>query len=105
MEFRHIIIILIVVLLLIKLLFNTVEGFGGALVQLYSKGPQDTYLTVDTDKYIYPYHYYRSYSLPYNYIPYYYSSYWNQSTRYPRSYPYYIPIHHRFEDDMTLLPY
>lgn len=58
-----VIIILLVILYVIyynyKLKCLTKENFGGALVQLITKGPQDTYLSDDALKYIpefyYPY--------------------------------------------------
>ena len=55
------------------------EQFGGALVQLMAKGPQDSYLTVDTDKYV------PEYYLPYGEFL------WNNPTRFPYNwYPYYL---------------
>lgn len=47
---------LIIILVIYILLYNVVdrEKFAGALTQLYAKGPQDTYLYGDVDRYIYP---------------------------------------------------
>ena len=60
---------------------NIIEHYGsGALIQLFSKGPQDTYLTADAEKYLwYPFS-------PYGYM----ESVWNNPTRYsPLYYPYF----------------
>lgn len=56
------------------------EHYGsGALVQLYAKDPQDTYLTDDAYKYLYYY--------PYGYFNYpYVESVWNNPTRYTYGY-------------------
>ena len=77
-------IILILILLVVLLyLFNKKENYSGALIQLYSKGPQDYYITGD-----YPYYY--QYYYPYNYRNrrYYHNSYpymWNMPTRFRRN--------------------
>ena len=55
------------------------EGFAGALIQLTAKGPQDSYLTVDTDRYVPEYWYPRR-----EYV-------WNNATRYPYGHYYYYP--------------
>lgn len=57
-----------------------VEGFSsGALIQLVAKGPQDTYLSGDAEKYI-----------RYYYGPHYSEFIWNNGTRIPRyNYNYY----------------
>ena len=52
--------------------------FAGAMTQLYAKGPQDSYLTYDTDKYIPPYLYWNRWL-------------WNAPTR--LSYPYTYPMY------------
>jgi hypothetical protein len=72
--------LVIITILLVVYLFlrnRNKEHYGsGALMQLYAKGPQDTYLTADAAKYI-----------PYWYYP---MSLWNNPTRYGNSwyYPY-----------------
>ena len=78
------IILLIILIIVILYLSNKQENYGGALVQLYSKGPQDNYLTGD-----YPnYNSYNPYYNPYNpYNPYYNPNY------YPYYYPYYSPYY------------
>ena len=72
---------------------NKLEPYSGlgALIQLYSKGPQDRYLTK-----IEPYHYFYSYyPYPYSYYTHrryhhpYVESLWNNPTR---IYPYYRPL-------------
>lgn len=75
-----IIAIIIFFILLLIILYKNEEKYGGALVQLYSKGPQDRYLT--NDDYIY---------MPYNPVYPYYGYYgytnkrspflWNEPTR------------------------
>ena len=74
----HYLIIIAVLLVIYLCLRNrNKEHYGsGALMQLYAKGPQDTYLTGDATKYI-----------PYWYYP---MSLWNNPTRYGSSwyYPY-----------------
>lgn len=68
-------IIIIIIIVLLLLLTNDKENFSmGALTQLYSKGPQDTYLTGDAWKY----------------FPYWWDNYWGS--------PYYIP-NRTFYDD------
>jgi hypothetical protein len=75
---------------------KTIENYGeGALTQLYTKGPQDTYLTVNTEKYIpeywwgyYPFHYYK-WNVPTRYGGYYYPLYGiypNNNYTYPFNY-------------------
>ncbi len=79
------IIFVIILILVILYLSNKKENYGGALVQLYSKGPQDYYLTGDYPYYSYSYPYYYPYyysTYPY-YYPYY--SYWNMPTRIRRN--------------------
>jgi len=63
-------IILIVLFIAVLILFYNKQEHAGALMQLYAKGPQDYYLTGDTDYYI-PYYY----PPPYMYF-------WNQPTRF-----------------------
>ena len=53
---------------------KTYENYGtGAILQLVAKGPMDTYLTGDAEKYIPPWYYYnpRFYSFGHLYYPYY----------------------------------
>lgn len=63
------IMIIIIVLIVLFCLYKKYESFGssdgGALIQLYAKGPQDVYLTGNVEKYVpeylyglYPYGYY-----------------------------------------------
>lgn len=64
------------------------EHFAGALMQLYSKGPQDEYLT--NSNHLFPYFYNTNYYNPiYPYYGYYgYSyprSFWNQPTRFRKN--------------------
>ena len=82
-------IVAILVFLFLTKKDKTVEGIStGALIQLYAKGPQDTYLTGDAWKYS-----------PY-WFPYYYNYGWN--TYYPRTgygrlnYNYYRPYGLRY---------
>ena len=76
----------ILVLMLISVLlylFNKKENYAGALIQLYSKGPQDYYLTGD-----YPYYYGNSYYGNRYYGNRYYRRYpyvWNMPTRFRRN--------------------
>lgn len=55
------IIIILSIICLLSIMFNyfgtTTEPYTGALIQLAAKGPQDTYLTDDAWKYLYPYYY------------------------------------------------
>ena len=67
------IIIFIIIALGIFLLYNHKETFAGALLQLYAKGPQDYYLTGDTNL---------SYNYPY-YYPYYFGRYYPRYYMYP----------------------
>lgn len=81
------IIILIIVLLY---LFNKKENYAGALIQLYSKGPQDYYLTGDYPYTYYPYYYGNRYYRRYPYV-------WNMPTRYRRNQaPYLLLTHDRY---------
>lgn len=74
-------ILLILILLVVLIyLFNKKENYSGALIQLYSKGPQDYYLTGD---YPYYYQYYYPYYYPYNYR--YYPYVWNIPTRFRKN--------------------
>ena len=84
--------IIVIILIVIAYLFLTndkqIEGIGtGALIQLYAKGPQDTYLSGDAAKY-WPY-----------WGPYYYYGwrpFW-QPTRFGRmNYNYYRPYALRY---------
>lgn len=61
-----IIILLIVFVTLFKLLCDDSgsEGFSGAITQLVSRGPEDIYLTINTERYI-PNSYYDGYYSPY----------------------------------------
>ena len=71
-------IILIIVLVLAGIfLFDKKENYAGALIQLYSKGPQDYYLTGDYP-YSYPYYYRNRYYRRYPYV-------WNMPTRFRRN--------------------
>jgi len=92
-------IIYIILLLLVTaviFLYKRHEGFGssdgGALIQLYAKGPQDTYLTGDTEKYI-PEYLYGIY--PYGYYL------WNIPTRYQSEY---YPRYHTVSQFGNLYP-
>lgn len=69
----------IILFVIYSLIYSTYtnEHFAGALTQLYAKGPQDTYLYGNVDKYIYPY----------SYPPY--QPFWNASTRSYYDYPLY----------------
>jgi len=71
------IIICLIVFILYSLAYSTYtnEHFAGALTQLYAKGPQDTYLYGNVNKYIYPYPFYQPF--------------WNASTRSYYNYPLY----------------
>jgi len=79
-------ILLILILLVVLIyLFNKKENYSGALIQLYSKGPQDYYLTGD---YPYYYQYYYPYIYGYRHRRYYPNSYpyiWNMPTRFRRN--------------------
>ena len=66
------------------------ETFAGAMTQLYAKGPQDSYLTVGTDKYIPPYLYGSRWL-------------WNMPTRLAS--PYYYPLLGIFPPYFNSLPY
>jgi hypothetical protein len=83
-------ILLLIFIFIIILLSIEYENFAGALTQLYAKGPQDNYLTVDTEKYIPPY-----LNNPY-WI-------WNQPTRLAS--PYYYPLYGIFPPYFRSLPY
>lgn len=52
-----IIIICVVLLIALGIFIYKNETFAGAMVQMYAKGPEDHYLTTDTDQYIPPYFY------------------------------------------------
>ena len=82
-----IIIVILILLLLIIILSPHNEHYTGALMQLYSKGPQDEYLT--NSDHLYPY-FYNNYNYnplyPYNGTGYNYPRYfWNQPTRFRRN--------------------
>lgn len=77
---------LFIILLIGFFIVPNYEGFGGGLVQLVAKGPQDMYLTSDADKYM-------NY-----YYPYYNEFIWNNGTRLLNSY--YYPYY-----DYPLYPY
>ena len=85
--------LLIVLGIIVLILFQTqnYEHMGtGALIQLYAKGPQDAYLTTDTEKYYNPFYYPYAYPYAYQYTNLYTNPYnwiWNMSTR--TTYPYY----------------
>lgn len=55
---NNLIIVIIAIVLILYLLSRnaTIENFigGGALMQLYAKDPQDTYLNVGIKRYLYP---------------------------------------------------
>lgn len=57
---KHHIVIFLVIITLVYLIFiydpKTEEYSQGALTQLYAKGPQDLYLTTNTEKYLHPYY-------------------------------------------------
>ena len=89
-----IIFILIIIIYKLYQKYYTVEGYGGgALTQLYAKGPQDTYLTFDTEKYIPEYWW--------NYPPFHYYK-WNIPTRYNN---YYYPLYGIFPNPSYTYPY
>ena len=51
---RWVIVVIVGLIIFISLHSDIkIEGFSGALTQLYAKGPQDTYLTNDAYKYLY----------------------------------------------------
>ncbi len=94
---KTIIILIILIVVFCKLLYKN-EQFSGALTQLTAKGPQDLYLTVNTEKYIPElWHPYSLYYNPYRYM-------WNAPTRRRMySYPYYpYYSHYRYN---YLFPY
>lgn len=75
------------------------EHMDGALVQLFAKGPQDVYMTTDTEKYIPEYNipYYEYDSPWYGYTPFA----WGNGTRYPKwsmGFPYYQYIYNWYDD-------
>lgn len=79
-----VIIVLLVILYVIyynyTLTYQEMESFGGTLIQLVAKGPEDTYLSNDTHKYIPEFYYpYREFI-------------WNNPVRlYKYPYPYWYP--------------
>lgn len=75
MKQKFYIIIFIIIILFLILLYLNKENFSGALLQLYTKGPQDYYLTGDTFPYYYPM--YNPYYYPHYYLYYVYPSIWN----------------------------
>lgn len=75
------IVLLIMIIIVFVYLLNKKENYAGALIQLYSKGPQDYYLTGD-----YPYTYYYGYGYGYRRYPYRRHPYvWNMPTRFRRN--------------------
>lgn len=81
--------ILIIFVIIIAIYKNkNDENFSGALTQLYAKGPQDTYLNVDIEKYVPElWHTYPNYMWSNgNYYP----LFWNIPTRYGYG-QYYLP--------------
>jgi hypothetical protein len=101
------------VLILIVLLFlvftfkskKNKEKYSGAITQLISRGPEDIYLTINTDKYVYPYqNFYDRCIGPYCGKDWWYNKYtpfpWNNPTKYPKYfYPSpYVSIHDRYLD-------
>ena len=85
MTYIKILFILLIILLLVLYLSKHNEHYAGALIQLYSKGPQDRYLT--NNNHIYDYYSYNPiYPLSgyygYRYRPRYF---WNEPTRFRRN--------------------
>ncbi len=76
--------ILFIILFIILYLSNHNEHYAGALIQLYSKGPQDSYLTNEDHIFynpynpIYPLSGYDSYSYKPRYF-------WNEPTRFRKN--------------------
>lgn len=75
--------------------------YSGSLTQLVSRGPEDLYLTVNTEKYVPEYNYrYDCRNSPYCYKNRWYNStpfVWNNPTRWPKM-PYYTYIHNWYRD-------
>ena len=75
--------ILLIILFVVFYLSKHNEHYAGALIQLYSKGPQDSYLTNNDHNYYYPYN--PVYPLS-GYGGYYRPRYfWNEPTRFRRN--------------------
>ena len=64
----------IIIAVILLTLYKKNETFAGAMTQMYAKGPEDHYLTTNTDQYIPPFLYYNNWT-------------WNMPTR--LQYPYY----------------
>lgn len=92
MIFIVIVLILVIYCVLYKMYLN--EQFTGGLLQLYAKGPEDAYLTYNTEKYIPEYR--MSYYWPYH------ESVFNNPTR--MNY-YYYPLHGNYPNDYYIYPY
>jgi hypothetical protein len=84
MTYIKILFILLIVLFLVLYLSKHNEHYAGALIQLYSKGPQDRYLTNNSHIYdyysynpVYPLSAYNGYNRP--------RYFWNEPTRFRRN--------------------
>jgi hypothetical protein len=80
--------ILLIILFIVLYLSKHNEHYAGALIQLYSRGPQDRYLTNDDHIYYNPYNpYLYNPVYPYNgYDGYYRPRYfWNEPTRFRKN--------------------
>lgn len=96
MNYIYIAILLILFVYGVKALQNNNEHMStGALTQLYAKGPQDLYLTINTRKYIPPYWYWEGWR---HYTP----LIWNNPTRFPRWFP---PLYTYLSDSYSYYPY
>jgi len=81
--------IFIILLLVTLLVWNYREPFDGALVQLYAKGPLDTYLSGDAWKHqYYPYYFSPYYPYPSIRHQYYWGNFRPYRYRYRYRYPY-----------------
>ena len=80
------IILTIAIFVFLFFYINAEKFSAGALTQMYAKGPQDHYLTTETDQYIPPYYFAPNWMwnmptrlyLPYGMYPYYARAYYSQ---------------------------
>ena len=92
---NKLIIIIILVIVIYFFYKSNNEKYTGSFIQLYSKGPEDSYLSDSPSNYFYPYPYSYPYSYPYysRYNPFF----WNAPTRFTRnSAPYLLLTPERF---------
>lgn len=57
MELLPVLLIIVVLAIILKKMMKKDKEYFGSMMQLTAKGPQDLHLTVNNEKYLYPYQY------------------------------------------------